>query len=58
MKFKVPELGDFRDWHRWFAWHPVKVSDHDVRWLEVVERKGTYQWWGDSYWNWEYRAIK
>jgi len=25
-------------WHLWFAWHPVRVGDGDVRWLEVVER--------------------
>ena len=27
-------------WHRWFAWHPVRVGHKDCRWLEYVERKG------------------
>ena len=27
------------NWHRWFAWHPVFIADHDCRWLEYVERR-------------------
>lgn len=27
-----------RDWHRWFAWRPVKLGSTWV-WLEVIERK-------------------
>ena len=30
------------DWHRWFAWRPVLVGEHDCRWLEFVMRKGTF----------------
>jgi hypothetical protein len=26
-------------WHKWFAWYPVKLSAHDCRWLEWVERR-------------------
>ena len=26
-------------WHRWFAWRPVRVGPHDVRWLEHIERR-------------------
>ena len=27
-------------WHRWFAWHPVRISSsHEGVWLEWVERK-------------------
>jgi hypothetical protein len=47
-------------WHPWFAWYPVRVGSHDCRWLEVIERKGT---WNGSRYNyagcglhWEYRA--
>jgi hypothetical protein len=42
-------------WHRWFAWHPVRI-DRQVVWLETVERKG--EWIFDSLggdWAWEYR---
>lgn len=24
-------------WHKWFAWHPVKVENHLV-WLETIEK--------------------
>lgn len=27
-------------WHKWFAWHPVRI-DGDAVWLEYVERKHT-----------------
>ena len=26
-------------WHPWFAWRPVRLQDHDCRWLEWVERR-------------------
>lgn len=29
----------YRKWHRWFAWHPVKVSDTDKVWFEFILRK-------------------
>lgn len=28
------------NWHKWFAWFPVRVGHMDCRWLEYVERKG------------------
>ena len=28
-----------KEWHDWFAWRPVRVANHDCRWLETVERK-------------------
>ena len=27
------------EWHRWFAWRPVRVDSRDCRWLEYVERR-------------------
>ena len=46
-------------WHSWFAWYPVRVAPHDCRWLEKVQRKGSY-WacYGDAGWSWEYREIE
>ena len=29
-------------WHRWFAWHPVKIG-HEWFWLETVLRRRV--WW-------------
>lgn len=55
------------NWHKWFAWFPVVVSevqmpDGKIRsvkvWLDTVERKGEYcSGWGDSFWIWDYRNI-
>jgi len=46
-------------WHRWFAWFPVKVGERDCRWFEFVERKGAYYFTlYESGWDWEYRALK
>lgn len=43
-------------WHDWFAWYPVRLAEHDCRWLETVERKGTlYYNFSDSWWSYEYR---
>lgn len=36
MRWKPAPLN--RDWHPWFAWHPVKLGSTTV-WLETVERK-------------------
>ena len=48
-----------KQWHRWFAWRPVRVGPRDCRWLEYVDRKGK---WSDSFhpmlagWLYQYRA--
>lgn len=43
-------------WHVIFAWRPRRVGDWDCRWLELVERKGTFiHGYDDAYWEWEYR---
>jgi hypothetical protein len=63
MKFDCGETLAERDarlgeWHPWFAWHPVKIADHDCRWLETVMRKGTVRHsWDDSWMYWEYKPL-
>lgn len=53
------KLNCLQEWHKWFAWRPVRVGSHDCRWLEYIERKGELiSGWGDHFWNWEYRALK
>lgn len=37
------KLADLEDWHRWFAWYPVRLiglhrEDECVVWLQWVER--------------------
>lgn len=47
------------EWHHWFAWHPVRVGARDCRWLEFVERKGTFYFGRRSggRWVYTYRAL-
>ena len=42
-----------RQWHPVFAWFPKRVGSRDCRWLEVVERREDYNYWGAF---WSYRA--
>jgi hypothetical protein len=47
-----------QQWHRWFAWRPVRIGSRDCRWLEWVERKGTYfEYYMECGWSFEYRAL-
>ena len=47
-------------WQVSFAWYPVRIKDHDCRWLEKVERRGNLEYYydGGTYWKFEYRAIE
>jgi hypothetical protein len=38
-----------RFWHRWFAWYPVEVKDHEWRWLEPVARRLDFRILGACY---------
>ena len=49
-----------QQWHRWFAWYPVRVASGHCRWLETVERRGHTSYafdgaFGDF--DYEYRAC-
>lgn len=48
-----------KQWHKHFCWLPVRIAHRDCRWLEFVERKGTYKGMSfRTFWEWEYRSIK
>jgi len=51
-----------REWHRWFAWYPVRIDNDELRWLEVLERIGTYYKMDcaevSSWWEYHYRTIE
>lgn len=48
-----------KEWHRWFAWRPVRCLDGLCRWLEVVEmRKGYYDGYYDLWYKDTYRGLK
>ena len=38
------ELKDKSKWHKWFSWHPVYVENHEMVWLQWVERRIGYSW--------------
>lgn len=46
-----------KQWHRWFAYRPVRIGTHDCRWLETVERKRNIGQWPGIPNTWEYRAV-
>ena len=59
MKFRCGESSWARtirrgEWHRWFAWRPVRVKEHNCRWLEMVWRRGIFGYDGVV---WRYLAI-
>lgn len=40
MRFPAKKYPKY-EWHRWFAWHPVRLGqwrDGELVWLETVER--------------------
>jgi hypothetical protein len=42
----MTEASFYLNWHRVFAWWPIRVGENDCRWLETVERQ--YRWRGAS----------
>lgn len=49
-----------KGWHLYFALLPRRVGSHDCRWLEWIERKGTFHpgyWDVSSCWTYEYRPL-
>lgn len=49
-------------WHRWFAWHPARVHNEYLVWLEMIERKGEYGFHSRgadvATWGWQYRLPR
>lgn len=47
------------EWHKWFAWYPVSLSDEDAWcWLEVLERKIVYHAGLRTIPGWETRSYR
>lgn len=64
MKFDCGETrGDglerLQKWHDFFALLPRRVAEHDCRWLETIQRKGTVycSLTTTPVWAWKYRVI-
>lgn len=65
MKFDCGETFEekrqrLEQWHPKFAWLPIRVTDHDCRWLEYVERRITLNpinyWLAVGMYSTEYKA--
>lgn len=41
------------EWHRWFAWHPVKLESGGYVWMQFVQRR-MYKFYDYTEW-WIYR---
>lgn len=41
-----------KEWHTWFAWFPIRVSNDEVIWLQAVERKRQ-----NVFGDWEYKKL-
>lgn len=56
---KLDKRNRLQNWHSYFTWWPTRIGKGDCRWLEYIERKGTYHenhYYGSStWWTWEYR---
>lgn len=59
---------NYQEWHRWFAWHPVKVKITDDIWgwvwLKTIERRWENNYLSGNtpdYWRgyeyWDYRIL-
>lgn len=44
-------------WHRFFALFPVRIDHSEIRWMEFVERKGSYSPVRGIGWRWKYRVL-
>jgi hypothetical protein len=59
MKWNTKAPVNITQWHRWYAWHPVRYDGTTTWvWLEYVERKSVreHDYDGDYIW-WEYRPV-
>ena len=36
--FMYYDTQNLMSWHRWFAWHPVRLNDGKLCWLKYVNR--------------------
>ncbi|MDR9777215.1 hypothetical protein RJJ65_32170 [Rhizobium hidalgonense] len=53
---KCERIDMLESWHKWFAWHPIRVNTWQIAWLETIERRG--HWYSQLGWCFEYREIQ
>lgn len=62
MKFKFNKKQSLFDggnpWTKWYAWHPVRISNCEMGWLMQTERRLSGRWKGARHkLVWEYREV-
>ena len=63
MRWRVEKPGaeerTLAEWHKWFAWYPVKLDDTTKVWLCTVQRKGTSEqaYEGGLDWTFIYKEV-
>jgi len=61
---QMAERSRIEEWHKWFAWIPVRLLDGRVAWIQNIERKSMLKiiaFGSDNryqYAIWEYREFK
>lgn len=50
--------GTVSDWHKWFAWRPVRTVDNKRVWLKTVYKRefSSHSFAGSRYWT-EYKTL-
>jgi hypothetical protein len=38
-EYEIARMKPFLMWHKWFAWHPVRLDDGRRVWLETILRR-------------------
>lgn len=61
MRYKSLNDDAKKEWHDWFAWFPVRISDYEKVWLCKVRRIG-YIWYDYHHfphkkWDWRYELA-
>jgi hypothetical protein len=49
-----------QEWHTWFAWRPVVLSDGRIAWFHRIQRRWQHDdgnWAGDNS-HWEYAEFR
>lgn len=41
-KTKEDKMKEREQWHKWFAWYPVRLPSKKFVWWELIDRKGYY----------------
>lgn len=44
MRWNPPDDTKAMQWHKWFAWHPVRIDNTGQRvWFETIQRRQRWQ---------------